>query len=71
MEMSSHTTATTALQIVKMTDGDIPSALAVFDRAYAKMDVPPDEREWFEGDLRRAFQEAIPNNITFFKIEQP
>jgi len=53
-----------------MTQADIPAALVVFDRAYANMAVPSNEKEWLEDDLRRAFQEGVPNNITFFKIEK-
>lgn len=58
------------IHAVRMVEADIPAALEVFDRAYAKMEVPSNEREWFEGDLRLAFQKNVPNNITFFKIEK-
>ncbi len=69
-EMKVQSMVNPTIQAVKMAESDIPAALEVFERAYAKMAVPSNEREWFEGDLRRAFQQNVPNNITFFKIEE-
>ncbi len=59
------------LVIENMVEGDIPRAIAVFESAYAHIDVPPDEQEWFTSDLVTSFKTGSDtNNMVFFKIEQ-